>query len=375
MNLDVLGCPGAAPWQVDWDGLLERFAWLRPMVDCPQDPRWHPEGDVWTHTTLVVRAMLDAPEWRAFEPALRAELYTAALLHDLGKPSTTKREPAGAISSVGHSRRGAQLVRTQLWHLGIEPAARERVCTLIQLHAVPYWAMQRRTIERDIMAMSLRIPPSHLALLARCDARGKATTDTDKQLERIGLFSELAAELGCLDGPFPFASDHARLEYFRRDGRNPRYDPHFEPRCTVTLTCGLPASGKSHWLREHHPELPVISLDALREELDLRPEAPQGELVQRAKKRARTLLRAGRDFAWDATNLVRARRRALVGLFLDYGARVRIVHVEAPEPVLRARNAARDEPVPTAVLDRMVQRWEPPYAREAHEILWVASEA
>jgi predicted kinase len=357
----------------DFDDLLERFAWLRPLVGCPQDPRWHPEGDVWTHTVLTCQAMLEEPAWLALTPPHRAELLCAALLHDLGKPTTTKREPDGAVTSIGHSRRGSHLARLELWRLGVEPEARERICALIRLHAVPYWAMQRRGIERDILAMSLRIPPERLALLARCDARGKGTDDTERQLERIAMFSDLAAELGCPAAPFPFPSDHARVQYFRKAERDPRYEPWFEPRCTVTLTCGLPASGKSHWLREHGGHLPVVSLDALREELGVAPEEPQGELVQQARARARALLREGRDFAWDGTNLQRSRREALIGLFLDYGARVRVVHCEAPEPVLRARNDARPEPVPPAVLERMIERWEPPTPREAHEILWVSA--
>lgn len=371
MSLEALGCPTPPNWKVDWDALPERFPWLGPLRGCPQDPRWHPEGDVWTHTVMVGQAMVDEPEWRALPAVLRAELFAAALLHDLGKPATTKHEADGAITSIGHGRLGSRMARGELWRLGVDPAARERICALIQLHAVPYWAMQRRNIARDIMAMSLRIPPRHLHLLARCDARGKGTEDTPKQLDRIALFAELAAELGCLEGPFPFPSDHARVEYFRKKDRDPLSQPHFEPRCTVTVTCGLPAAGKSRWVREHCEGLPVISLDDLREELDVQPGQAEGELLQQARKRARGMLRAGLDFVWDATNLVAARRQALVGLFLDGDARVRIVHVEAPEPVVRARNAAREEPVPDAVLERMIHRWEPPHHSEAHEIVWV----
>ncbi len=371
MNLEALGCPEPPGWDLDWASLLQRFAWLRPLVGCPQDPRWHPEGDVWTHTTMVGQAMVDEPEWRALPSGQRAELFTAALLHDLGKPGATKHEADGSISSVGHPRLGARLARRELWRLGVDPPARERICALIQLHAVPYWAMQRRNIGRDILAISLRLPPRHLALLARCDARGKGTDDTHEQLERIGLFAELAQKQGCLDGPFPFPSDHARVEFFRKNSRDPHHPPQFEPRSSVTMTCGLPAAGKSRWVRQHCDGQPVISLDGLRDELEVEPGRAEGEVSQRAHRRARALLREDHDFVWDATNLVRARRQALVGLFLDCGARVRIVHVEAPEPTLRARNAARDQPVPEADLERMIDRWEPPDLSEAHEIVWV----
>ncbi len=336
--LDALGCPQGPPWRVDWAALLERFDWLRPMVGCPQDPTWHPEGDVWTHTTMVGGAMTEAPEWRSLAASTRAELFTAALLHDLGKPDTTTHGPKGAISSIGHTRLGSHLARRQLWRLGVERSARERICALIRLHAVPYWAMQRRHIRRDIMAMAHRIPPRHLALLARCDARGKGTDDTEAQLARVALFSDLAAELGCMDGPAP-SHDAARLE----------------PTCTVTLTCGLPGSGKSHWLTEHRAGQPVVSPDRSRH-----PE-----------RAARKHLRAGRDFCWDGANLEQRGREVLVGLFLEHGAEVHIVHVEVPEPTLRARNASRDVPVPDDALEDMILRWEPPHPTEAHRLLWV----
>jgi hypothetical protein len=328
--LRSLGCPAAPEWRVDWPELPERFPWLRPLVGCPQDARWHPEGDVWTHTTMVGQAMVDEPTWRALEPCTRAELFAAALLHDLGKPPTTKTEPSGAISSIGHSRLGSHLARRELWHLGVEPTARERICDLVQLHAVPYWAMQRRHITRDILAMSLRIRLAHLHLLARCDARGKGTDDTEAQLTRIGLFAGQAEELGCLHRAFPFPSDHARVLYFRERGRAPEQPAPFEPRCTVTLVCGPCDDARATWLQHHLDERPVVE----------------------ATTAARRLLRAGQDFLWAAPALQRKERAPMVSLCLEHGAMVRVLAVEpaAPPP------------------DERLLIWEPPYLREAHGI-------
>ncbi|MFH1466752.1 MAG: AAA family ATPase [Pseudomonadota bacterium] len=67
--------------------------------------------------------------------------------------------------------------------------------------------------------------------------------------------------------------------------------------------------------------------------------------------------------------LQRDQRLALVGLFLEHGARVRVVHAEAPEPTLRARNTARAVPVPEPAQARMIERWEPPTPEVGHEVM------
>jgi predicted kinase len=90
-----------------------------------------------------------------------------------------------------------------------------------------------------------------------------------------------------------------------------------------------------------------------------------------ARERAREHLRAAEPFVWDATNLSRSLRKNVVSLCYDYGARVRLVHVEAPLEVVLARNRARERPVPDAVIDRLLRRWEIPQPTEAHEVLWV----
>jgi tRNA uridine 5-carbamoylmethylation protein Kti12 len=63
----------------------------------------------------------------------------------------------------------------------------------------------------------------------------------------------------------------------------------------------------------------------------------------------------------------------LVALFLDHGARVRIVYLEAPPDVLRRQNRERARPVPQAVLERMLARWEVPDLTEAHQVDYVVA--
>ena len=76
---------------------------LRPLVGCEQEPDWHPEGDVWTHTLMVVdkarelNADLERPQLIA--------VMLGAVCHDLGKPSTTAVID-GRIRSMNHEEAG-----------------------------------------------------------------------------------------------------------------------------------------------------------------------------------------------------------------------------------------------------------------------------
>jgi hypothetical protein len=97
---------------------------------------------------------------------------------------------------------------------------------------------------------------------------------------------------------------------------------------------GLPGSGKDTWLATNRPGLPVVSLDDLRAFLAVDATENQGEVIQAARESCREHLRAGRDFVFNATNTVRQTRKRWIDLFADYGARVELVYVEPPLPVI-----------------------------------------
>jgi predicted kinase len=79
-------------------------------------------------------------------------------------------------------------------------------------------------------------------------------------------------------------------------------------------------------------------------------------------------LRVHRDFVWNATNISRTQRDAIIGLAAAYRARVEIVAVEAPADLMRTRNRDRDAVVPDSAVARMLARWEAPDLTEAHAL-------
>ena len=366
----MIPIPGPPSWKLDWDALAAQFDWVRALRGCPQDPIHHAEGDVWTHTRMVLEALVALPVWRTLPVNERESVFWASLLHDVAKPECTRTEPGGRVTARGHSTRGALLARRILWRLALPFEEREAICALIRFHQTPFFLIERDDARRTAAAISQVARCDHLALVAEADARGRRCADPERILTNTELFRELCGEYGCLSAPAAFPSDHARLLYLRGDSSDPTYHPHESFRTNVTLMSGLPGAGKDTWLRAHAPELPVVSLDALREELDVAPSGPQGVVVQRAREQAREHLRAGRPFAWNATNLSRQLRRGLIQLALDYGARIRIVYVESPEAALRSQNRGRAAAVPDRVIDRLLDRWEVPDCTESHEVVF-----
>ena len=77
------------------------FPEVQALIGVPQEPKFHPEGDVWNHTVLVLdraaalRAQAEHPR----------ELMFAALCHDFGKPDTTRRDDTGRIALSATRRR------------------------------------------------------------------------------------------------------------------------------------------------------------------------------------------------------------------------------------------------------------------------------
>ncbi len=343
--------------------------WIAPMAACMQDPEHHAEGDVWLHTRMVCEALVNLPEWRALAPEDREIVFAGALLHDIAKPATTTVED-GRIRHPGHSVRGAHMTRRLLWEAGVPFARREQVVTLVRHHQVPFFLIEQEEPLRRAAAISLGVRGRLLAQVTRADALGRVCKDPQRLLDNIDLYEALCEEHGCLDGAFPFPNPHTRYMYFKSSSRDPRYPAHDATRFEVVLMCGLPGAGKDHWIRENL-ELPRVSMDDLRRELKLPFNGDQSAVARAARERAREYLRREQSFVWSATNLRKDIRGRLISMFADYGARVRLVYVEAARARQLRQNRERESALPPVAMERMLRQWDIPTPYEAHRVDYV----
>ena len=343
--------------------------WAKAMAECSQDAEWHAEGDVWTHSRMVVAEVERLPEWPSLDRDTQLKLLFTALFHDAGKPDTTSTDPAtGRTHSPKHALVGMEIGRTALRDLGCDLDVREEIAALVRYHGRPPYLLEKPDPAHEVISLSWLVSHRLLYLFALADTRGRQTREMSRPEENIHLWRVVAEENACFDRPYAFANDHARFLFYREALSSLHYTPQEEYRCTVTLMSGLPGSGKDTWLNQHRPKLPVVSLDQLRAGLNVDAMENQGEVIQAARESCREHLRAGRAFAFNGTNTVRQTRKRWIDLFADYGARVELVYVEPPLPVIFQQNERRPKPVPRQVIQHLVEKLEPPTWAEAHSL-------
>lgn len=160
-------------------GWLRIYPELHALIGCRQDSRWHPEGDVWTHTLQVVdRAAALAREKLADDPRRHPDttlhLLLAALCHDLGKPLTTFTDDNGSIRSPGHSEAGVEPTRAFLKQIGAPARHIEIILPLVKEHLVH---IHGDPTDRAVRRLAARLEPADIALwemLVEADASGRA---------------------------------------------------------------------------------------------------------------------------------------------------------------------------------------------------------
>lgn len=375
--------PMPPDWNISWDALRRTGlgALLSRMVGVPQNPAYHGEGDVLTHTRMVCEALAGLEQFRRLNERRRQEVFLAALLHDIGKIRCTRLED-GQWTSPRHAAIGAAMARELLWldhgwcGRPDRQALRETVCTLIRYHTLPLHAAYEADGARRLLkaaADGALIPDftiEVLCLLAKADSLGRSCGDRMELLEAVELCEVMAEEHGCLTGPGPFPSRHTAYSYFSGKLELPDYELYDGAWGEVILMCGLPGTGKDTWIASHCPNLPVVSLDALRAELGVPPAGPQKRVADEARARAKVLLREKRPFVWNATNVSADLRRGLVELFTGYHASVRIVYLETEWGEEGRRNANRAAVVPEQAILRMLSKLTPPEGFEAHRVEW-----
>jgi len=160
----------------EW-GLLSQVApELLPLADTPQDPQWHPEGDVWTHTLLAMDQA--APLVADLDRPRALTVMLATLCHDLGKASTTRFED-GRLRSRGHEEAGLGPTTTLLdrWnvHTRLGYDVRGQVLALVANHLKPgqLYDDRERVSDGAIRRLAAKCEPTLLYRVARADCLGR----------------------------------------------------------------------------------------------------------------------------------------------------------------------------------------------------------
>jgi tRNA nucleotidyltransferase (CCA-adding enzyme) len=143
------------------------FSELGRLAGVPQDPEWHPEGDVGVHTALVMDAAARVAQRDRLEGDARAVLLFAALCHDLAKATTTAlKERAGQMrwSAYGHEIDGGPMARQFLERIGIKSSIADQVVPLVENHMVAT-GIGRNPSARAVRRLAMRLSPATITQL------------------------------------------------------------------------------------------------------------------------------------------------------------------------------------------------------------------
>lgn len=160
----------------DLDVVSRLWPTLEALATCPQDAEWHPEGDVWTHTCMVVDEA--ATRKQAFTYPEQVALMLGALLHDIGKPLVTI-EVDGRVKSPGHEGEGVPLATALLDRLQVHTLdgypVRQQVLALVAWHMLPgaWWKAPEPVSDGAFRRLARKVDMVLLARLSDADCNGR----------------------------------------------------------------------------------------------------------------------------------------------------------------------------------------------------------
>ncbi len=149
------------------------------LIGCPQEFEWHPEGDVWTHTKMVVDEAVNIVRREKLNNEQAEILAFSAFGHDFGKPITTElTEKKGKMrwTAHGHEEAGVEPVKKFLEKIFIPTENIEQILPLVREHLFPTKFSDNAYTDKAIGKLIKRLEPANIQMLVwlgEADAHGR----------------------------------------------------------------------------------------------------------------------------------------------------------------------------------------------------------
>ena len=237
-------------------GWLAHFPEIAGLRGTSQDPSWHPEGDVLTHTAHCCDALAQLDAWKTADANKRRVLLFAVLAHDFGKPTTTQyTERRGQLRwiSPGHESAGGPLTERFLQRIGAPRDIVEHVRPLV-LHHLAHHSGQGDFSDTRVRRLARKLFPASiddLCTVMRADHDGRPPLHSPETLARIEQLRSRAHALSVeAAGPSPLLLGRHLLAAGLSP--SPRFkrilDEAFEAQLDGTFT---DEAGALAWLKNH----------------------------------------------------------------------------------------------------------------------------
>jgi tRNA nucleotidyltransferase (CCA-adding enzyme) len=242
--------------------VLEETGWMRHFPEVaalrgtPQEPEWHPEGDVLAHTGHCLDALVTLKAWTGSPADRRRLLSFAVLAHDFGKPPTTERaERRGALRwlSPGHESAGGPLAEAFLARIGAPLELAPPVRALVVHHLAHHHGHDGEFTDPQVRRLARRLVPAtidDLAVVMTADALGRPPLPPGDALALVERLRARAASLALESAaPRPLVLGRHLIAMGRRPGPDfkPILDAAFEAQLDGAFT---DEAGGLAWLGE-----------------------------------------------------------------------------------------------------------------------------
>ncbi len=177
------------------------FPEVEALYGVAQSPRFHGEGDVWTHTMMV----LDAAAERRKQTGYPLGFMLSALTHDFGK-AVCSEVINGDIHAYHHETLGLPLVETFLKRLTREKNLIHYVLNMVELHMRPNQMAMQSSIKATNKLFDQSVAPEDLIHLASCDNLG-SIPDHDRPSREPALWERLAVYREYMSRPYVMGAD------------------------------------------------------------------------------------------------------------------------------------------------------------------------
>jgi tRNA nucleotidyltransferase (CCA-adding enzyme) len=192
--------PSAGLVVLKQSGWLRHFPEVAALDGVPQEPEWHPEGDVFVHTCHCLDALVGLETWRESPAEARRLLSFSVLAHDFGKPGTTKQAlRRGKLRWVSpeHEAAGGPPAESFLQRIGAPLDLVSFVRPLVMNHLLHH---QGGLVVRDttVRRLARKIEPAtidQLIAVMQSDHLGRPPLVPNETVVRLGHLRDAARRL------------------------------------------------------------------------------------------------------------------------------------------------------------------------------------
>ena len=328
---------------INWE-FVNTIPEIVAMIGCKQNTDWHQEGDVYNHTKLVVQAMEEIIKKNNIQGnIIRRMLLAAALLHDIGKPvSVYWSEKENQWKTKDHGEAGSHIVR-KLFYDDPDIFFREELVSMVRYHMVMHYIYRysEKSKKKLIKLSCCHAPIQYMLWLNEADTAG-AINDMETPEMRAEKFDMLNKMIDVLDIRWSRYDGYVnRLARYKDLNNLTKLDTtNNSDEFNVYIMCGIPGSGKSTYIKDNLPNVPVVSRDIMRYEMGL-TSSPNNKIIaskeqeQKITKmmndKIKEYCEAKQDFIIDNMNLRYVYRQKILEEILPYNAYITVIYVEAPD--------------------------------------------